>query len=425
MNTRQVILHLLLILALVTPLLLIPGAGYGDTLQVRRLNNPSATCIVIQPDAASGKDASISFKKPNNNYGTDDKLKVDSELFDRWRSLIQFDLSSVPPASTIVSATLSMYLDKSKGSQTESIEVHRVTASWDEATVTWNSVSGGQYDPTIVDSIVAGNKGWKQWDVQTLVQEWIDGTYSNYGMILLSPSNSGNNEKKFISSDSNKADKRPKLEICYDTLQPSVTITKSIVSPANRNIFLVGETVTFDVVIENTGATTVTYLPMRDDFDNTCLSYSSKGSSPAEDSYSNSSGQINWYDLVASNGDTGLSPGEMYTTTVSFTVGGTSNSGFNEATVSGAYDEYGHSVATTTSNTVNFTCMNPGSLEVTKVVNWNGVTPDTGQTFEICITGASYPSGNCQNADYDGGVLSWSNLIPGVYTVTETSPGVE
>ncbi|RME42297.1 MAG: hypothetical protein D6791_18115 [Chloroflexi bacterium] len=66
-----------------------------------------------------------------------------------------------------------------------------------------------------------------------------------------------------------------------------------------------------------------------------------------------------------------------------------------------------------------------GSLEVTKVVNWNGVTPDTGQTFEICITGASYPSGNCQNADYDGGVLSWNNLIPGVYTVTETSPGAE
>ncbi|MGI6209145.1 MAG: MSCRAMM family protein, partial [Anaerolineae bacterium] len=65
----------------------------------------------------------------------------------------------------------------------------------------------------------------------------------------------------------------------------------------------------------------------------------------------------------------------------------------------------------------------PGSLQVTKVVNWSGVTPQIGQTFEICITGPSYPSGACQTADYDGAVLAWSNLIPGTYTVAETNPG--
>ncbi|HVV36086.1 MAG TPA: hypothetical protein VHC63_05735 [Acidimicrobiales bacterium] len=64
-----------------------------------------------------------------------------------------------------------------------------------------------------------------------------------------------------------------------------------------------------------------------------------------------------------------------------------------------------------------------GSLQVTKSVDWNGVTPDHAKTFEICITGPSYPNGNCKTIDFDGGTLTWSDLIPGAYTATETNPG--
>ena len=64
-----------------------------------------------------------------------------------------------------------------------------------------------------------------------------------------------------------------------------------------------------------------------------------------------------------------------------------------------------------------------GALDVTKTVNWNGEPVNQAQTFEICITGPSYATPNCKTADYDGGTLSWADLIPGDYTVTETSPG--
>jgi len=74
-------------------------------------------------------------------------------------------------------------------------------------------------------------------------------------------------------------------------------------------------------------------------------------------------------------------------------------------------------------------CYDPGetlgSLKVTKTVNWNGVAPDTGQTFQICITGPSYPGGDCKTVGYNGGTATWTNLIPGSYTVTETNPGAE
>ncbi|MCD6344101.1 MAG: hypothetical protein J7M17_00645 [Anaerolineae bacterium] len=64
-----------------------------------------------------------------------------------------------------------------------------------------------------------------------------------------------------------------------------------------------------------------------------------------------------------------------------------------------------------------------GGLEVTKVVDWNGVAPDSEQSFEICIAGPSYPGGDCQYVDYLGGTMTWMALIPGDYTVTETDPG--
>jgi len=73
-----------------------------------------------------------------------------------------------------------------------------------------------------------------------------------------------------------------------------------------------------------------------------------------------------------------------------------------------------------------FTLVNdrlPGNLEVKKIVDWAGVTPDTEKEFQICITGPSYPVGNCQTADYNGDILSWTDLLPGDYTVTETDPG--
>jgi hypothetical protein len=65
-------------------------------------------------------------------------------------------------------------------------------------------------------------------------------------------------------------------------------------------------------------------------------------------------------------------------------------------------------------------CTSLGSLTVTKTVNWRGAPPNAAQTFSICITGPSYPSGNCQTAAYTGGPLTWNGLDAGSYAVTET-----
>ena len=63
-----------------------------------------------------------------------------------------------------------------------------------------------------------------------------------------------------------------------------------------------------------------------------------------------------------------------------------------------------------------------GSLEITKLVNWNGATVNPAQTFEICISGAA---NSCDTVDFDGGIITFDNLTPGDYIVSETNPGAE
>lgn len=66
-----------------------------------------------------------------------------------------------------------------------------------------------------------------------------------------------------------------------------------------------------------------------------------------------------------------------------------------------------------------------GSLEVTKVVDWSGISPDTSKSFEICIHSDTVHPPSCKSVDYDGGIVSWDNLIPESYDVYETNPGGE
>ena len=82
-------------------------------LMVIVLTGSAQITLNLQPDGCSGKDAEISDNNASTNYGANNSF-----FSDRWtcggnpctaRSVIQFDLSSIPQGSTINSATLSLY----------------------------------------------------------------------------------------------------------------------------------------------------------------------------------------------------------------------------------------------------------------------------------------------------------------------------
>jgi hypothetical protein len=67
----------------------------------------------------------------------------------------------------------------------------------------------------------------------------------------------------------------------------------------------------------------------------------------------------------------------------------------------------------------------PGTLTVTKVVDWSGTSPDESQVFEVCISGPTYPAEPSCVELGDSQSATWLELNPGDYTVTETDPGLD
>ncbi len=166
--------------------------------------------------------------KQNKNYGASGELKVDREASKPERSLLQFDLSSIPPGATVSSAVL--YLTKIEGNDNINVDVYMVSAEWDEGSggsggangdASWNqrkpgvdwTTAGGDYGPSIATVHVDGN-GVYDWEVKSAVQQWIDGA-DNFGFLLGSPDGGGNRDQHFASSENPTVGNRPELVIKY------------------------------------------------------------------------------------------------------------------------------------------------------------------------------------------------------------------
>jgi len=186
--------------------------------------------VMATIDLGASKDTNIySGSWSSNNYGASEWIEIDSgggDLGD-GRMLFQFDLSSIPSGATITSATLKLYSQQDEGGSI-SMNVYRVTESWTEGTndhsagrSNWDyrtstqlwSTAGGTVDSNIYATLVSdGNTGWDHWDITTLAQQWHDGTHTNYGMMLASPS-SGDYEVEYKTRESTT--NKPILTIEY------------------------------------------------------------------------------------------------------------------------------------------------------------------------------------------------------------------
>jgi hypothetical protein len=108
------------------------------------------------------------------------------------RSLVRFDISSLPPNIDITQATLMVYLVGSwdyPGTR-RTITTYRITGGWSERSVTWNNRPG--YGHTYgSSSIPQGVWGWYEFEVTDLVRAWYNGNYPNQGIMLRGPEVSG------------------------------------------------------------------------------------------------------------------------------------------------------------------------------------------------------------------------------------------
>jgi hypothetical protein len=121
---------------------------------------------------------------PDTNFGGDPNLNVlATDVSARiQQTFLRFSLSAIPSDSTILSASLRLYL--TQNTNQGAYQLWRVTSPWQEYNLTWNNSPTfvGYYDnPTH-----SGTSGWKTWNAVQPVSDWVSGAFPNYGFVVSS-----------------------------------------------------------------------------------------------------------------------------------------------------------------------------------------------------------------------------------------------
>ena len=214
------------------------------------------TCITLQPDATIGKDASIGDWNPSANYAGDSLFKAFAWTFSgteaKVRSLIDFDLSSIPANSIITKAVLSLYhypypgvggVGHSTLSGSNACFLQRIISDWEENTVSWNSQPlTTTLNEVYIPQSISPTQDYPDINVTSLVQDMIDNPSTSYGFMMRLVTEEYWRSMNFASSDFSISNYRPKLEICY-----LISVSINTISSVN-NIFKIYPNPTNDII---------------------------------------------------------------------------------------------------------------------------------------------------------------------------------
>lgn len=198
-------------------------AGSTPTPTPTRTSTPTATPTqgVASRTLYAIADATILEGYPGNNFGTtndmwagyDDGLNPNGRIV---RSLIRFDVSSLPPSAVIQSAKLRVYYIgyRDYANRVNTITAYRITGNWTELGVTWNNKPSPDASYGSVDIPANTNWGWRELDVRALVQGWVNDSIANQGVMLRGPEASGadSSYRKFSTREGPYS---PQLMITY------------------------------------------------------------------------------------------------------------------------------------------------------------------------------------------------------------------
>jgi hypothetical protein len=171
---------------------------------------------------------------PNKNYGTVGTMTAgNSTNAGIQQALLWVDLSSIPnPASAVIlSSTLTIEEDAptTNSNLTGTVDIYRINnpstsncavpsscpaSGWTPTTVTYSTFASA-YDNSTVWGSFASTTATKAVtvDLTSLTQDWINGTYTNNGIVLYE---AGTLHETFIPNSNNPdVEFRPSLVVCY------------------------------------------------------------------------------------------------------------------------------------------------------------------------------------------------------------------
>lgn len=205
---------------------------------------------------AGTQDSQITVYSPNTNYGNDRNLDVRWSA-DRWppisdmTSLVQFDLSPIPPGAVISEATLDLYQLGRSNTTPMTLSVYQSLRFWRELDVTWQrteraapsdllwhvpgarGVNVDRPAEPLTQTVLSAANGWISLDVRDVVQLWVNQPYWNRGLILEGRSTSYYDTVLYYFASRNYTRdpaRRPRLTVHYST-DPSVPTSTPTATP--------------------------------------------------------------------------------------------------------------------------------------------------------------------------------------------------
>jgi len=175
--------------------------------------------LTIQPPIA---DAPVYSWVADSNYGTRvfGDVGAPTSGIGQSKTVIKFDLSTIPSYADIKSAILSLYYYTKDASATfaTNLSVRRLTQSFNESTVTWNNFPSDE-GSNIGSTTVTQATSYGFVDVEltpSKITELINGTMTNNGFLIHNDNadQSGNRISFYLREWTTESD-RPKLIVEY------------------------------------------------------------------------------------------------------------------------------------------------------------------------------------------------------------------
>jgi hypothetical protein len=213
---------------------------------------PATTAYVISDNTGStysGTRDGNNWGRSTNNFGTGTTWTIghwdDSSGADTRRGFLAFDGLSSVPAGTVSNVKIRLYVTDVVTNGT--FDFHRITRSWVENQFNWENYSTGNAWTTIggdFNATVVASKTINSSDVGTyveisgtaltqLVQDWLDGTFANHGLLIKSPTETGGPAfNTTISAKEGTNGQRPELTFDLAGAASNPTITSAGIAVA-------------------------------------------------------------------------------------------------------------------------------------------------------------------------------------------------
>lgn len=174
------------------------------------------------------------------------------------RGVVAFDVAeALPSGATVVSATLSLSMSKTRGGET-AVSLHTIQQDWGEGssnadsnegagalattgdatwfhtffdTNTW-SQPGGDFDEIPLATTMVGGNGRYQWhsvELTEAVTSWYTHPLDNFGLMLIGDKDTSGSAKRFDTRENPTPANHPTLTIAYTLPAPAIKLYLPII----------------------------------------------------------------------------------------------------------------------------------------------------------------------------------------------------